>query len=298
MVKTPEAKSGISQFDNLSSPERRVPSIRVIINGQGDGAALLFDKVCENGHNVVGVVTTVKKTKDGDPDPLRQKAIDANVPIVNLGDINTSNKGKTQTIISVVPASIEDSYCFTEPKTGILASVFPSENTWHSLYDHDYREIANHVFSIGTAQLPDSEKQRLLGRVRDVTIDSYVQGAMGWFYKILIVGVLVLIVMVYIDKTTGVVPVIFITGALAAAVYVYATVYAKGRGEAYWQEFSVDLNSRTRTGRLPGEILKDYGADVERERDRAAMSRVSNAGPSGSAAAGALVGGLLSGLFR
>lgn len=37
---------------------------------------------------------------------------------LTVGNINTSNKGKTQTIISVVPASIEDSYCFTEPKTG------------------------------------------------------------------------------------------------------------------------------------------------------------------------------------
>lgn len=108
MVKTPEAKSGISQFDNLSSPERRVPSIRVIINGQGDGAALLFDKVCENGHNVVGVVTTVKKTKDGDPDPLRQKAIDANVPIVNLGDINTSNKAQVEEKYKAANQKIKD----------------------------------------------------------------------------------------------------------------------------------------------------------------------------------------------
>ncbi|HMS22807.1 MAG TPA: formyltransferase family protein [Candidatus Levybacteria bacterium] len=92
MAHTPEARGSIVQSDVLNSPERLTPGIRVVINGQGEGAALLFDKVSESGHEVVGVITTVKKTKDGSHDPLRQKAIDSKIPIVNIGDINVNNK--------------------------------------------------------------------------------------------------------------------------------------------------------------------------------------------------------------
>lgn len=85
-----------AQVDQIQTPERIIPSIRVIINGQQQGASMLFDKVRAQGHEVVGVVSTITKDKDGNPDPLRQKAIEAGIPIVNLGDINLSNKNLTQ----------------------------------------------------------------------------------------------------------------------------------------------------------------------------------------------------------
>ncbi|MBP6913814.1 MAG: hypothetical protein KBC00_04350 [Candidatus Levybacteria bacterium] len=96
MPQKSEAGNSIYQQDVLSSQERPTSGIRVIINGQGDGAALLFDKIFESGHDIVGVVTTVKKTQDGSLDPLRQKAQDAKIPIVNLGDININNKSLSQ----------------------------------------------------------------------------------------------------------------------------------------------------------------------------------------------------------
>lgn len=70
---------------------RQIPRINVILNGQGDGAALLFDKVIER-HNIVGVVATINKTSEGRPDPLRQKAKDAGIPVINLGNISDRNK--------------------------------------------------------------------------------------------------------------------------------------------------------------------------------------------------------------
>lgn len=82
--------------DAPQSPERNIPGIRVIINGQQEGAALLFDSLTATGHEVVGVIATVKKDKDGKNDPLRQKALDAEIPIVNLGDINMSNRNFSQ----------------------------------------------------------------------------------------------------------------------------------------------------------------------------------------------------------
>jgi hypothetical protein len=193
-------------------------------------------------------------------------------------------------------------YEFPEPKTGLFATVFPGESTWHSLYDHDYREIANHIFSIGTMEANEQQKQYLMSRVKNVTIDSYEQGAMGNFYKTLIVGSILLIILVYFESS-HVVVVGLITAGLAAYFYIYATVFAKGYGETYWQTFYGDLNSKLQLGKLPGKILEEYGANVERERDRLAMARVqrasnNSAGSAGSAAFGAFAGGLLGGMFR
>ena len=87
--------TNLPQPDALPSPERQIPRIRVILNGQQQGAAMLFDKVGET-HEIVGVVATTLRDKDGNKDPLRQKALEAGIPVVNLGDINLSNNNFTQ----------------------------------------------------------------------------------------------------------------------------------------------------------------------------------------------------------
>ncbi len=74
--------------DTIHTPEIQTPSLRLILNGQGDGAAMLFDKVVASGHEVVGVVATIKKDKEGKPDPLRNKATELGIPIINLGNVN------------------------------------------------------------------------------------------------------------------------------------------------------------------------------------------------------------------
>ncbi len=181
-------------------------------------------------------------------------------------------------------------YTFPEVKTGLIATVFPSDSTWHPLYDHDYKELANHLFSIDTLQIPPEQKQALVNNVKSVTVESYRHGAMATMYKILIVGTLLVLFLLYVNS-----PYVIHAGActafLAFCAWVSAEYYAKGTGEAYWQTFSSDLNSRIRTGKLPGKILEEYGADLERERDRAALQRV-NARPNqgGSTMLGALVG--------
>lgn len=76
--------------DTLKTKERIAPGINVIINGQGGGAAKLVDIAIARGHNVVGIVTTTKIDDKGKPDPLRAKAIELGITIVNLGDVNSS----------------------------------------------------------------------------------------------------------------------------------------------------------------------------------------------------------------
>lgn len=77
-----------SGAESTPRKESQIPSIRLLINGQGEGAAMLFDKAIENGYQIVGIVGTIKKDKEGNMDPLRQRATDLGIPIVNLGDIN------------------------------------------------------------------------------------------------------------------------------------------------------------------------------------------------------------------
>ncbi len=209
----------------------------------------------------------------------------------------------TQAAANALSAISIPEYTFPEPKTGLVATVFPGENTWHSLYDHDYREIANHLFSIGSMNVDQNTKTALANKVKEVTIQSYEMSAMGMFYKIVIVSIIVLLILIFVQNSNpgkkmplfevGIVGAILAVGAL-----LYAKLFAKGAGESYWQQFSSDLNGKITTGRLPGDILKEYGADVERERDRAAMARVQRAGLTVAPATGALIGGLLGGMFR
>lgn len=79
--------------ETATSKESLIPRIRLIINGQGEGAAMLFDKAIESGHEVVGIVGTIKKDDKGNMDPMRQKATNLGIPIVNLGDINNRKSG-------------------------------------------------------------------------------------------------------------------------------------------------------------------------------------------------------------
>ena len=51
--------------ENAPRKETPTPSLRLLINGQSEGAALLFDKVLSNGHEIVGIVETIKKTQMG-----------------------------------------------------------------------------------------------------------------------------------------------------------------------------------------------------------------------------------------
>jgi len=85
----------------------------------------------------------------------------------------------TQNALNALSGISVPEYSFQEPKTGITATIFPGENTWHSLYDHDYRELANHIFSIGSMKADQATKNSLTSRVKEVTIQSYEQASMG-----------------------------------------------------------------------------------------------------------------------
>lgn len=78
-----ELRIGKPRTELSLSPEQRAPRLKLSFNGQGDGAAKVLQQLIDNGHTIAGVVTTKFD------DPVRQLAMEAGIPIVNLGAVNT-----------------------------------------------------------------------------------------------------------------------------------------------------------------------------------------------------------------
>lgn len=83
----PSPESGITtseSFETSASPEIKPFGLRLILNGQGEGAMMLYEELRDHGHAIVGIVATKKED-----DPLRLKAQADDIPIISLGKVNT-----------------------------------------------------------------------------------------------------------------------------------------------------------------------------------------------------------------
>ena len=220
--------------------------------------------------------------------------------IVSTADTNVAqaaigmNAAKT---MSFMPGTSE--YQFPAVKTGVFATLFPSDNTWHPLYDHNYKEIAGHLFSIEGMNVPPQQKQMYVEQVKDITIESYHVGAMAKVYWALIFVALLLFIKFFFGSTS---PILhwMIAGALviAGCYFIYAEIWAKGTGENYWSTFMSDMQAKLNSGSTPGSILKEYGADESREKDRIAMSNASRGSSGSSSFLGAALGSMAFNAFR
>lgn len=194
----------------------------------------------------------------------------------------------------------DSSYTLPEPQEGIIATLFPGDTTWHSLYAHDPKEIAGHLFSIeGMKNTSSEQKHMLVGRVKDIVVESYHHCAMAHTYWGLILLAFLLFAKFYYKVESDILTKIIIgTAVLTGALWIYAATSAKGAGVAYWNTFMADLSSRLSTGTLPSKILQDYGADIERERDRAALARAQPASTGANSFLGAALGALAGNMMR
>lgn len=150
-------------------------------------------------------------------------------------------------------------YAWKPPKTGFLATVFPSDANWHVLYDHSYGEIAKTMFNAQDENAPATVSDGLRRAIQQTVIDSYFVRRMSYCYKTLLVGLIIVIVMLMfklpdVEKIAG----LFIVVAAAFAIYAYAT--SENDGDAYWTDFSVDLGAKLGTGSTVRKVLDDYAA--------------------------------------
>jgi len=161
-------------------------------------------------------------------------------------------------------SSLLGPYTFPKPKTGLIATIFPSENTVHPLFNHDYLEIATQIYAVMEA--PNiTNKQEVITEVRDVVVNSYVQSATARIYQILIVGTLLLIFLIYIGK--NVTFVVIGTVVLAALAWYDAEYNAPGRGTTYWNEFYTDFNTKSNSFEK-FKVLEMYSNDKNKQLDR------------------------------
>lgn len=193
-------------------------------------------------------------------------------------------------------------YTWTEPKTGIIATLLPGDGTWHPLYDHDYVEIANHMVDVlGSPNFDQPTKTQLLGRIKDVTIESYEVKTMGYFYQLLIAGIVIGIVLLILGFSVFEYPkIILVWLAFLGCIFGYSKLKSRPDGEAYWTTFISDFTSKANSGMTPAKILESYGSDLNREKDRASMARAnanhnqsSGTLPFVGAMAGSFIGNML-----
>jgi len=90
-------------------------------------------------------------------------------------------------------------YEWREPKTGIIANMYPSDNTWHHLYNNDDLEILDTQIAIQENKtLEPAEKLRINDRIKAVVQAAPYVKAMGTFYGSLTMVALMYLVYVYI----------------------------------------------------------------------------------------------------
>lgn len=129
-----EAKIGFNLpphgIDLAPSPETKVPQLKILFNGQQDGAAKLLQRFIDKGHNIVGVVA------DTNPeDAVRKLATEKGFEIIDLDDVNKKEARKRMDEmepdlgVSFYLQKILGSKTFSIPKYGTL-------NVHYSLKNH------------------------------------------------------------------------------------------------------------------------------------------------------------------
>jgi hypothetical protein len=219
---------------------------------------------------------------------------------------------------------------FPVEKTGIFATLFPSDSTYHPLYEHDYKEIAQNLFGIETMKISEPEKHVLIAKAKDIVIGSYYRGAMASFYNTLIIMAIIICIKLYFSmgpdtpvpadgshiipirdgKTQKIVTSIntltiwstifkysmYALSLMAVYKLVYANVWAQGEGEVYWQAFNGDLTTRLNNGDLPEKIMNSYGNVAEKEKDRIALAQFHSSTGNVSTGTNSFLGGVLGGI--
>lgn len=93
MPRNPEVLSHATDWSTLELVKRRenepIPSLKILLNGQGAFAVGVGNALLTDGHVIAGVIAPKPIEKKGvlTVDPLRQFATEHNIPIVDLGTI-------------------------------------------------------------------------------------------------------------------------------------------------------------------------------------------------------------------
>lgn len=182
-------------------------------------------------------------------------------------------------------------YEWTEPKEGFIATLFPSEETWHPLYDNNIVEYATVLYSIDNnidIQISENPKEKNnLDKLRDEQKDkvkkvikqSFIVKAESRFIKSIIAVVIIIIIVsvfYYYNKNfmSGKVFIGIITLCILIPVAFAADAYinAPGRGTNTIHDYERIIASHSGTGNLDNKILQNIKDEYNKEQDRNVFS--------------------------
>jgi hypothetical protein len=225
-----------------------------------------------------------------------------NIGVYDVGSINL-DKAKTER---------SSTYSWKEPKEGLVATLFPSESTWHTLYNHNILEYATTMYNIDniydtmekekTLSAEEIKKQRknAQNHVKEVIRESYIvksQSRLIWSSVIAII-VIGIITFIYYHNT-GVISGFFYIGMVAFCIIiplyylVNMYVFAPGDGDIAIDEYTRALDAYQ--GLTGPALLDRIRSDYNDQKNREVMSTFNRATPSNTSNIG-LLG--LAGLLR
>jgi hypothetical protein len=196
-------------------------------------------------------------------------------------------------------------YFMPTPRSGIIASVFPSDANWHPLYNHNYSEITENLVAIESSNIDDDTKKHLKKQVGETVKMSYTVRAKSKFIVASVLFIVILLVVLAYSITTGnwgntAALVALGVGSLMLITSGIMVFLAKNKGSSYWSTYTADLNGKMGTGRMLHDILAIYEASEEREKDRDVMkvAKRKNSSTTSSGLLGGLIGGILASNIR
>jgi hypothetical protein len=177
----------------------------------------------------------------------------------------------------------------SNPKTGIIATLFPTDYTWHPLYNHSYSEITSNMNNAR-----NSKNTPQLELIENVVKQSYtVRARSGFIISSIITFILLIIVLTSKNKEDGnntfiLFPSLtFITGhdfyfwmtgimtAITISIGINWMYIAKKRGNMYWENYLLDSNQSGENGTQTFERQK------KAEENAARTSAISQSNTSG-----------------
>jgi hypothetical protein len=189
--------------------------------------------------------------------------------------------------------AMKANYSFKEPKTGFFATVFPSESTWHPLYDNNVLEVARHLASINDEkndalenEIDDDKRKAIIRAAKYKTnmLEKIVKEAPIVHAKsrliFSIVAFIIILIVIFWLYTTGVMSGLFALGAISIAAalpgyfLVKTLVIAPGDGENQWSDYSSRINSYRVSGDFTGAALAKLEESYLKDKANSALNTV------------------------
>ena len=181
-------------------------------------------------------------------------------------------------------------YEWTEPKDDLAAILFPSEETWHPLYDHNIVEYANVLYSIDgdiDNQIADNPKdstnlealrEKRKNKVKSLIKQSFLVKAKSRFIISCIVFVIIfLIITFFYYKNRHMMSGMFYAGAVAVCAilpmkYAYNLfISAPGEGTNAIHNYNSKISAFTSSGVLNNQVLDKINEQYNKDADRATL---------------------------